>query len=243
MGITRLIGMPLVSRPFAQISALDEIARTDSHNIAPWERKASVVLGGILGLTGIMLRSRAGILVSLLGGALIYRGQSGKCELYRAVGINTALPNPDRGVTGDKGINVKATTLIQRPAGELFHYWRDLANLPQFMPHVISVDESAEGISHWKVRGPLRTELEWDSEIIEEQPGKMLSWRTLPGAQIASAGTVRFNPTQGGTEVTVSLQYAPPAGAVGNFAAKILGASPQTQVSEDLARFRELMES
>lgn len=237
------MGMALATRPFAQNTALDEIARGDRHNVADWERKASLVLGGTLGCAAILLRNKSSILLGVLGAALIFRGSTGRCEVYRKIGINTARPHDERGVPGNRGTKVEAFEHVQKPADELFRYWRDLANLPRFMPHIISIEEGDDGISHWKVKGPLQTEVEWDSEIIEEQPGKMISWRTLPGAEVASAGSVWFEDEGEGTRVKVSLQYDPPAGTAGAAVATILGFSPEHQITEDLKQFKQLMEN
>lgn len=235
--------MALVTRPFAQITALDEIAENDRHNLAKPERIASTVAGSLLVTAGLLLRSRPGILVGLLGGALILRGATGQCEVYRKLGINTARPHDKRGVPGNAGINIEATEHVQRPADELFRYWRRLENLPHFMDNVESVEESAEGVSHWKVKGPLNTKVEWDAEIVQEEPGKMVSWQSLPGATVANAGSVWFEPEGDGTRVKVSLQFHPPAGNVGGTISKLLGVSPQQQVEDDLGRFKELMEA
>lgn len=236
--------MSLVTRPFAKLTTLDEIARNDKQNVASAERTGSLIAGGALAIAGVLMRSRAaGIPLGLLAGGLLLRGATGRCGVYRALGVNTANPHPDRGVPGNKGINLTAEEHVNKPAGELFQQWRKLENLPQFLPHVISIDEADDGTSHWKVRGPLRRELEWDAEIIEEQPGRMLSWQTLPGAAVASAGSVWFEPEGDGTRVKVSLQYEPPAGALGTAVARMLGSSPRDQVSADLARFKELMET
>lgn len=243
LGLPRLLSMALVTRPFAQIPALDEIARADKHNVADWERTTSLVIGGGLGLAGLILRNKTGLLLGLIGGALLYRGKSGQCEIYKQLGINTARPHAERGVPGNQGINIEASEYIERPADQLFRFWRQLSNLPQFMPHLISVDEVAEGISRWKVRGPLGYEMEWESEIIEEKPNRMLAWQTLPGAEVSSAGSVWFEPESHGTNVKVSLQYDPPAGRAGAVLAKILGASPKAQIATDLVRFKELMEA
>jgi uncharacterized membrane protein len=46
-----------------------------------------------------------------------------------------------------------------------------------------------------------------------------------------------------GTEVRVVLEYIPPAGQIGFVVAKLFGEEPQQQVSEDLYRFKQLMET
>jgi len=238
-----IVVMSLTTRPFAHLTELDDLASQDQHNIAKGERVASMVAGCLLATPVFFRRSSLNLFMGLLGGALIYRSARGQCAVYGKLGINTARLHPERGVPGNKGINVEVTTHIQRPAQDLFNYWRHLENLPRFMPHLINVEETTDRLSHWTVRGPFNRSLEWDAEIIEEHPGKMISWQTLPGAVVSSAGSVWFEPEAGSTRVKISLKYEPPAGSTGALIASILRLSPETQIKEDLARFKSIMET
>ena len=76
-------------------------------------------------------------------------------------------------------------------------------------------------------------------------PNRLIAWQSQPGADVASAGTVRFEPAAAGrgTEVRVNLDYNPPAGVVGATIAKLFGEEPQIQIAEDLRRFKNLMET
>ena len=61
----------------------------------------------------------------------------------------------------------------------------------------------------------------------------------------APAGAVRFLPAAAGrgTIVSVTMQYEPPGGSLGMTVAKLFGEEPQTQVREDLRRFKNLLEA
>jgi len=99
--------------------------------------------------------------------------------------------------------------------------------------------------SHWVARGPLGIVAEWDAEIINDKPGEMIAWRSLPDSDVDTAGSVRFRPLANGREtvVTVELKYDPPAGRVGDWVARLFGESPEQQIREDLRRFKQLMET
>ena len=58
---------------------------------------------------------------------------------------------------------------------------------------------------------------EWDAEIINERPNELIAWETVACSEIHRAGTVRFElaPGKQGTEVTVQIDYEPPAGRLG----------------------------
>ena len=75
-------------------------------------------------------------------------------------------------------------------------------------------------------------------------PLETIGWRSLPGADVASAGSVRFRPAgREGTEVTVTMQYAPPAGRVGAAAAWITGRGAAGQVREALRQLKQKLEA
>jgi uncharacterized membrane protein len=88
-------------------------------------------------------------------------------------------------------------------------------------------------------------DVEWDAEIINEEPNRLISWRTVGEADVDSAGTVLFVPAVDGrgTRVHVNLDYIPPAGRVGQAVAKIFGEDPAQLIRDDLRRFKQLMES
>ena len=96
------------------------------------------------------------------------------------------------------------------------------------MKHVEEVRMSDERQSHWKATAPAGRTVEWDAEIIEDQPNSLIAWRSLEGSDIQNSGRVRFERAAGGrgTVVRVEMQYAPPAGVVGATIAKLFGEEP-----------------
>jgi uncharacterized membrane protein len=71
----------------------------------------------------------------------------------------------------------------------------------------------------------------------------LIAWRSLEGAEVASAGSVRFRPARrGGTEIIVRLQYDPPAGKLGSWVAALLGEEPSQQIREDLRRLKQRLD-
>ena len=124
-------------------------------------------------------------------------------------------------------------------------FWRNFGNLPLFMRHLVSVQQTDERRSHWVARAPAGRTVEWDAEIINEIPNQLIGWRTLENADVVSAGSVRFNQLSPdrGTEVHVRLQYDPPGGKAGATIAWLLGHDPASTIQEDVRRFKQLMET
>ena len=148
-----------------------------------------------------------------------------------------------RRLGGYRGIHVDESVTIHRPVSEVYRYWRNFENLPRFMRHLESVAMREEGISHWVARGPAGTTVEWDARIINEVDNKVIGWQSLEGSTIATAGSVHFAETAGGTLMRVHLQYSPPAGKLGSAVAWLFGEEPSQQIREDLQRFKTLMET
>src|SRR5215468_355628 len=142
------------------------------------------------------------------------------------------------------GIRVEKSVIINRDRADLYHFWRNFRNLPQIMKHLEEVRVLSATRSHWVAKAPAGTKVEWDAEITHDQENELIAWRSLEGATVANAGTVRFlHFAEHVTEVRVSLEYLPPGGRLGAFFARIFGENPEQQITEDLARFKQMMES
>jgi uncharacterized membrane protein len=216
-------------------------------NVAEVERWASALGGAALTVFGVKQRSVAGAMIAASGGALIYRGATGHCPVYAAAGVNTAGDVYDSKVAlgGARGVNVEEAVTINESADALYRFWRNFENLPRFMRFLVSVRQLDDRRSHWVARAPACRTVEWDAEIINEVPGELIGWRTLDGADVVSAGSVRFKSAAAGrgTEVHVRLQYEPPAGKVGAAVAWMLGHEPSQTIREDLRRLKQLRET
>lgn len=142
-------------------------------------------------------------------------------------------------------MDLKQALAINRSPEDLYQFWHDFQNLPRFMNHLVDVQITGDGRSHWKAKAPAGKTVEWDAEITEDQPNERIGWRSLPGADVDSTGVVRFERAPGGrgTVVKVEMSYSPPGGAVGANLAKLFGEEPEQQVWEDMHRFKALMET
>ena len=141
--------------------------------------------------------------------------------------------------------HARKSLIINRPPEELYALWRNFQDLPRFMRNVVSVTNTDEGRWHWIVKGPGGLRVEWDAEVLEDRPNELISWRSLTGSDVDHRGTVRFQRAPGGrgTILRVELTYRPPAGAMGVGIAKLIGGSPQSQISADLLRLKQLVET
>jgi uncharacterized membrane protein len=214
-------------------------------NVGDTERWLSLLGGGALALLGLSRRSLPGLGLAAVGGSLLYRGASGHCSLYNALGVTTAEPHgPATRIPAGHGFKVEESVLVNRPAADLYRYWRNFENLGRFMQYLESVTTHGNR-SHWVARGPLGLKVEWDAEIITERENEMIGWRSLEGGGVETAGSVHFQPQphDRGTLVRVSLKYDPPGGKAGGVIAGLFGRAPESIIREDLRRFKRVMEA
>jgi uncharacterized membrane protein len=209
------------------------------------ERVLSVATGLGLAASGLKRGRAWGLLFTAMGAGLVWRGVSGRCQCYAALGINTAEHNPATAVPAREGFRLERTIIVNRSPEELYKFWRRLDNLPQVMRHLKYVETTDDEHSHWKAEGALGADVEWDAEIINERPNELIAWRSLPGGDVDTAGSIHFRPQKQGsvTEVTLSMKYNPPAGKIGAQIASLLGEGLEQKLDEDLNRFKEVMET
>jgi uncharacterized membrane protein len=154
-------------------------------------------------------------------------------------------PRAKIAVPGNKGIKVVRAVTILKPAAELYAFWRRLENLTQVIKHRVEITSTSADESHWKVSAPAGQTVEWDALIVNDQPNRLIAWRSRDGAEVENAGSVRFEDAPGdeGTEVTVALEYNPPGGRLGAAIAKLTRDAAGSQVYDALRRFKALMEA
>jgi uncharacterized membrane protein len=221
-------------------------SRRQQTNVNQQERVASLVGGGALIAWGLKKGSWGGLLAAAAGGALAYRGATGHCPVYQALGVHTDMRSGRNvSVPYELGIRVDQFITVEKPREELYRFWRNLENLPKFMGHLESVTEIDNKHSHWVAKAPAGICMQWTAEIINEQENELVGWRSLPGADVPNAGSVHFQtaPDGRGTLVKVELQYDPPGGNIGALIAKMMGQDPSKQIAADLHRFKQLMET
>jgi uncharacterized membrane protein len=144
---------------------------------------------------------------------------------------------------GDRALFGEAVT-INRPAQELYDFWRQQTNLPQFMDNVESIERIDERTFHWRVKAPMDRIVEWDAVITHEEPGRSINWQSAEEADVANSGRIEFiDRGTRGTVVRAVIAYEPPAGVVGQMIAKLFQREPRIQTRRDLHRFKQLMEA
>ncbi|MGI8838716.1 MAG: SRPBCC family protein [Pyrinomonadaceae bacterium] len=204
------------------------------------ENIAAVVAGATVVGYGVRKQSPVIIALGLVGaGALLCRGTLRKLA-SNTMGLRTSTAED---VARDYHIE-KSITINETPEG-LYKFWRDLENLPRFIENLESVTPLDERRSHWVVKGPANSTVEWDAEIFNEKENELIAWRSLSGSEVTNAGSVHFEPAPDGrgTKLSVTVNYNPPGGKAGVFLAKLFGEEPGQLIDLNLRRLKRLVET
>jgi uncharacterized membrane protein len=207
-------------------------------NLGRAERWLSGLGGAALIRSGLRRRSLGGVLMAAGGAALVYRGATGTCALYRRLGLSTAALEESR------QIEVKVAITVAKPVDEVYGFWRQLESLPQTARHLESVTARDDGSTRWVAReGMLR--LIWNAQSIEDAGDRRISWRSLPGSRMYTEGDVQMNEAPGdrGTEVHVRFRFTPPGGVAGLAVTPLLRPIARIQLRQELHRFKQKLET
>jgi uncharacterized membrane protein len=211
-------------------------------NVGQTERMVSVGLGAFMlssGLNNLTRHPIKGLIRTVLGGVLLYRGVSGHCPVYESLGKT-------KGVGHTSAINIRTGLIVNKPKEEVYAFWRKLENLPLFMKHLAVVTEIDEKHSHWEAEIPGGIgKVKWNAEIVKEEEGSLISWQSIPGSMVNNAGKVQFREALGGegTELDVVITYHAPAGELGAGIAKTVNPMLEKMVRQDVMNFKEYIET
>jgi uncharacterized membrane protein len=182
------------------------------------------------------------VAASALGGFALMRRTKTSAALA-AAGV-WALQRSARAAS-PRRYQAKATFAINGSAEQAYSLWRDFAGLSRFLHHIDSVQVLDNQHSEWIAQGPLGKKLRWVAEIVDDQPSQRIAWRSLPGSEVETQGSVEFRPRSAGRgiNVTATVEYVPPAGAASRTLALLTGRHPEFTVREDLRRFKAMLEA
>lgn len=229
---------------FSQTIPQKDLATSGTETtLSDQEKWASIVGGGAMVLMGLQQRSLRGVLMAIAGGSMVYHGTNSNTSITNKVSEAAGKVGEAAGI--NKSIRVEKTVTINKSAEELYTFWHNFENLPHFMKHLQSVTVMDERRSHWVAKAPMGQNVEWDAEIVKDEPNHLIAWTSVEEADVENSGFVRFQPApvDRGTEVKVVIEYAPPGGALTAVLAKFFGEEPEQQIGDDLRRFKQLMET
>lgn len=201
----------------------------------PGDRLLTMSGGGLITLFGLTRGGLLGKLAMLAGLNFVAQGLSRKNYLGDAI---TKM----RGEGMGGGIEFRKAIRINAPVEQVYAFWQNYDNFPRFMAHLKEVRDLGNGKSHWVANGPADRPIEWDAQITEQIPNRVIAWESLPGSEVYNAGRVRFESVDGATRVDVFMTYNPPGGVAGHAIAALFGVDPKSAMDDDLLKLKALLE-
>ena len=132
--------------------------------------------------------------------------------------------------------------IVKGDLAEIYDAWTEFENYPEFMKDLKAVTPTGERTSHWVMEGPLGKLVEWDVEATRLETNRRVAWNSKDGGDLKTSGQVTFtNLPDRQVEVTLTLQYVPPAGAVGKVVEQIF-ADPEEFMIGTLRNFKARIE-
>jgi|TARA_R100000049_G_C1956684_1_gene113715 uncharacterized membrane protein len=190
-----------------------------------------------IGIAGSVAAAGVALGAAAFGAFLSRRHQGGKDDAPQFARRNNQ---------GEHALVGRSVT-IRKPAADLYAYWRDFANLPEFMENVESITKhgGTKGRAVWTIKAPGGTSVDLKTEIAEEVENERIAWRSVDGSDIETNGEVTFTQAPGdrGTRVSLHIEYDAPGGSAGRALAKAFLREPAVQARHDLKRFKMLMET
>jgi uncharacterized membrane protein len=266
LGVVSLaLGVPTVAAPDRVAEAVGASPRGDSRDVT-----LGVGLRELSAAAGLLLRGRrsapvwlwsrvAGDVMDLVLLGRTLRSSSAPARTWAATAVVAGLAVVDlraarrsgaaaaaaAGPSSSDGLELTAAVTVAKSPQEVYDFWRGLERLPSFMHHLQSVEWLDHGRTRWTASAPVKGTVSWEADLVDDRPGEVVAWRSRPGGDVDTEGSVRFTPAPGGrgTEVRVRMSYTVPGGRAGALVARLLGEEPHQQVEDDLRRFKQVVET
>lgn len=135
----------------------------------------------------------------------------------------------------------RATALIQASPATLYALWRDVESSPKWQEMITDVVSTGPKTSHWVMKADGKV-IEWDAEILNDEPGRRIAWRSVAGDS-NHAGEVVFDPAPGGRGTIVTVLQEFRQGKLSTAAQTIFSRNPKQAVTENLRHFKAYAET
>ncbi|MFW6371369.1 MAG: SRPBCC family protein [Bacteroidota bacterium] len=224
----------MYTKAFTSIIQKSLLVPPEQRNLGTAERFASTTLGSLLSTLGLKKIGKGGLLLTLSGGYLLWRGASGYCPLTDSFGWDTT--------EGTESFRLKKSVYISTTPEEIYSVWRNFEDLPKYFKHLKQVKKIDDTTYEWTAvfNGQ---EFTWNAQVMEDMPGRRISWRTIDPKDVENYGRIEFNeiPEIGETQVKLMLIYRPAKTELGRFVAAFLTPIFRRKLKNDLRRFRDQM--
>lgn len=138
---------------------------------------------------------------------------------------------------------IEASVTIQRAVSEVFRFYREFKNLPNFLGDVMAVEQIGPATSRWTIQGPLGIQANWTIRVTEERTNELIRYETVGLPGLRTYWEIHFAPGSEAGETEVREVMKAPLGRLGRAALALIGKFPAEEVSSNLHRLKEVMET
>lgn len=141
------------------------------------------------------------------------------------------------------GNTIQGCVVIQRSVQEVFGYYRDFGNLPNFLGDVMAVQQISPATSRWTIQGPFGIRAHWIVKLTEQRTNELIRYETVSSPGLRTYWEIHFTPGPDTGETEVREVMKAPLGLIGRAALALIGKFPDKEVRANLHRLRELLET
>lgn len=138
---------------------------------------------------------------------------------------------------------IEASVTIERPIEKVFGFYRDFKNLPTFLGDVMAIEQTGPSTSRWTIQGPLGIRVKWTIRVAEERKNELIRYETVSPPGLKTYWEICFAPGSRTNETKVREVMKAPLGRLGRAALALIGKFPAEEVSSNLHRLKQVMET
>lgn len=136
---------------------------------------------------------------------------------------------------------VRTTALVQATPLDCYELWRNYNAIPMWQEQIREVRVTGPKISHWVMEVDGKS-IEWDEELMQDEPGKRIAWRTIEGDSY-NAGEVIFEEAPGGRGTMITYLQEFGQGKMKTALDTVRNRNPKQSAIENLRHFKAFMET
>jgi uncharacterized membrane protein len=137
---------------------------------------------------------------------------------------------------------IEESIVIERSVEDVFAFYRDFRNLPDFLGDVVRIEATGDRASRWTIKAPLGFELHWTVVVTDMRRDAFIAYQTESAAAPAR-WEISFSPGAAPGTTVVQEVMSMPGGRIAQAALAAIGKPPVKEVRANLRRLKELLET
>jgi uncharacterized membrane protein len=138
---------------------------------------------------------------------------------------------------------IKRSVIIERPIESVYNFYSDFRNLPSFLGDVMNIEHVGPATTRWTIQGPFRIEAHWTIKVTEERKNELICYETVGSPRLRTFWDIYFSPGSTAGQTRVHEVMRAPLGRFGGMALALIGKFPAKEVSANLHRLKQVMET